>query len=175
MPASVWSNAPSPSTPGLRLSGWRSAGIRTKIGSPDLAIEHLEAPIRLDPVGPDRPLQMLYLAVARFEQGRFADAVPPLREFAQSTAILRTGLSGRELRPFGTNERGSRGAGSIPRHERPVPRPLCPRSDGRSQPREAVHGRHRPGRRGPSIGEWGRIVSDIFISYAARRRSRRRG
>jgi len=71
--------------PGSAFVWLASAGIRTKIGSPDLAIEHLEAPIRLDPVGPDRPLQMLYLAVARFEQGRFADAVPPLREFAQST------------------------------------------------------------------------------------------
>jgi tetratricopeptide (TPR) repeat protein len=49
----------------------------------DLAIEHLESAMRLDPTGPSRAARILYMAMARFYQRRFSDAVTLLKERIQ--------------------------------------------------------------------------------------------
>ncbi len=65
---------------------WQSSGlVRTRVGDTDLAIEHFETAMRLDPMGPNRPRQLLLMGVARFQQGRFSDVVAIMKEAVQQT------------------------------------------------------------------------------------------
>ena len=71
--------------PGSSLA-WRISGdMRLRAGETDLAIEHLEKSMRLDPMGPDRPIQLVYMAVARFRKGQLSDAAALSKEFVQQT------------------------------------------------------------------------------------------
>jgi adenylate cyclase len=53
-----------------------------RAGNADLAAEHIEASMRLDPFSPSRPVQLGMLGTALFFQGRGAQAVAALREAA---------------------------------------------------------------------------------------------
>jgi adenylate cyclase len=61
--------------PGSAAAWLYSAAIRLRIGQVDLAVEHLEKSMRLDPIGPNRASQLSNMARARFQQGRFAESV----------------------------------------------------------------------------------------------------
>jgi adenylate cyclase len=69
--------------PGSALARLAGGMARMRIGQVDLAAAHLEAAIRLDPLGPDRPAYTAILAQVRFYQRRFAEAVVLEREAAQ--------------------------------------------------------------------------------------------
>ena len=69
--------------PGSAAAWFSSAGLRLASGDPNLAIEHVETSMRLDPLGPDRLLQLSTLGNARFAQQRFGDALICFKEFAQ--------------------------------------------------------------------------------------------
>jgi tetratricopeptide (TPR) repeat protein len=73
--------------PGSALARLSGGVARVRIGQIDLAAEHLEAAIRLDPLGPDRPMYTAILGLARFYQRRFAEAVALEREVAQQSEI----------------------------------------------------------------------------------------
>ncbi len=62
-----------------------SGALRVRAGDADLASEHLECSIRLDPIGATRPTRMGLLAQARYFQGRYAEAVALSKEFVQQT------------------------------------------------------------------------------------------
>jgi adenylate cyclase len=63
---------------------WHASGsVRLLTGELDLAIEHLETSIRLNPVGPDRSGAMLFMAMARFQQHRFDNAIALANELFQ--------------------------------------------------------------------------------------------
>ena len=65
---------------------WRISGIlRLRLGETDLAVEHLETALRLNPTGRTRPAQVGWLGQARFQQGRFGEAAPLLQELVQQT------------------------------------------------------------------------------------------
>lgn len=66
--------------PGSANVWFNSGAVRLMARDPDLAIEHLEIAKRLDPTGPSRAARMLYMAIARFYQRRFGDAVALLKE-----------------------------------------------------------------------------------------------
>ena len=73
---------------------WLFSGfIRLRSGKPDLAAEHIEMAMRLDPMNPSRSIMVGALGQARFQQGRFEDAAPLLREAAhESDTPLRQAL-----------------------------------------------------------------------------------
>jgi adenylate cyclase len=71
--------------PGAAVVWLNSGGVRVQIGDVDRGVEHLEAAIRLDPMGPNRPMQMGFLGIARFLQQRFDEAIPLLKELAANT------------------------------------------------------------------------------------------
>jgi adenylate cyclase len=52
-----------------------SGSVQLKNGQPDLAAEHLETAMRLDPISSMNAFARMYLASARFQQGRFDDAL----------------------------------------------------------------------------------------------------
>jgi tetratricopeptide (TPR) repeat protein len=57
-------------------SAWFNSGIvRVMSNDLSLGIEQLETAARLDPIGPDRPGRMLFIAMAYFQQRRFDDAI----------------------------------------------------------------------------------------------------
>jgi TolB-like protein len=63
---------------------WVASGlVRTRAGETDLAVEHIETAMRLDPAGPNRSRQLLLLGVARFQQGRYSEVVALMREATQ--------------------------------------------------------------------------------------------
>jgi adenylate cyclase len=65
-------------------SVWMVSGsLRVLAGDLDLAVEHAETSLRLDPMGPDRAAQMLNLGNARFFQHRFGEAASHFRELLQ--------------------------------------------------------------------------------------------
>ena len=65
-------------------SAWLLSGIvRVRAGETDAAIENLRTALRLDPLGPMQPHTMGFIGRALFQQGRFSEAVPLLKEFAQ--------------------------------------------------------------------------------------------
>jgi predicted Zn-dependent protease len=51
-----------------------SGSLRLKCGQPDLAAEHLETAMRLDPISIENSFMRMYLASARFQQERFDEA-----------------------------------------------------------------------------------------------------
>ena len=69
--------------PGSANVWFNSGAVRLWAGDPGVAIEHLETATRLDPTGPSRPARMLYIAMARFFQRRFGEAVALLKERVQ--------------------------------------------------------------------------------------------
>jgi len=69
--------------PGSSIAWLLSGNMRARCGDADLAIEHLETAVRLDPMGPNRPSQNLFMGAARFGQGRFVEAVARLRDYLQ--------------------------------------------------------------------------------------------
>lgn len=69
--------------PGSPIVWFMSGIMRVRIGENDLAIEHLERSMRLDPLGPDLPNLVGFLAWARFQQGRHDEAIALGREFVR--------------------------------------------------------------------------------------------
>jgi adenylate cyclase len=59
-----------------------SASLRLKCGKPDLAAEHLETAMRLDPISNLNSFMRMYLASARFQQERFDEALALFRTTA---------------------------------------------------------------------------------------------
>ena len=57
-----------------RVLYW-SGRLRLVSGDAELAVEHIEASLRLDPVGPMREVQIFGLGLARFAQARFDEAI----------------------------------------------------------------------------------------------------
>ncbi len=56
--------------------GWLISGsVRLRCGEPDLAAEHLETAMRLDPISSQNAFVRMYLASARFQQKRFEEAL----------------------------------------------------------------------------------------------------
>jgi len=63
---------------------WQSSGIaRLQTDDIDQAVEHLQTAIRLDPIGAARSPTRWGMAMARFQQGRFAEAIVLARELLQ--------------------------------------------------------------------------------------------
>ena len=60
-----------------------SGAVRLIAGVIEPAIEHLERSIRLDPMGPDSPRAASWVAMARFQQRRFVEAVALSKECLQ--------------------------------------------------------------------------------------------
>jgi len=52
-----------------------SGSVRLRNGEPDLAAEHLETALRLDPISPMGGYARMYLALCRFQQRRFEEAI----------------------------------------------------------------------------------------------------
>ena len=71
--------------PGCAQALIASGGLRVARGEADLAIDHLERSMRLDPMGPDRTSQLVTLGSALFSQRRFKEALPRFREAVQRT------------------------------------------------------------------------------------------
>jgi adenylate cyclase len=69
--------------PGAAHAWFSSGAVRILTGELDLAVDHLERSIRLNPVGPDRNSALLFLAMARFQQRRFDEAASLARELSQ--------------------------------------------------------------------------------------------
>jgi TolB-like protein len=69
--------------PGAAAVWYASGSVRLLTDELDLAVEHLETSIRLNPMGPDRSGAMLFMAMARFQQHRFDDAVALANELFQ--------------------------------------------------------------------------------------------
>ena len=66
--------------PGSSLAWHLSGVVQLRIGRLDLAIDHTERAMRLDPMSPERPLEIGFIGEARFQQGRFSEAIGLLRE-----------------------------------------------------------------------------------------------
>ena len=60
--------------PGSAHAWYASGAAHIPAGRLDTAVEHLETSLRLNPVGPDRMGGVLFLAMAKFQQRRFAEA-----------------------------------------------------------------------------------------------------
>ena len=69
--------------PGAAAAWYASGAVRILAGQLELAVEHLETSMRLNPIGPERVGGMLFLAMARFQQRRFADAIVLANELYQ--------------------------------------------------------------------------------------------
>jgi adenylate cyclase len=67
--------------PGSPIVWFMSGIIRLRVGETEPAVVHLEKAMRLDPLGPDLPNQVGFMALARFQQKRFEEAVTLAREF----------------------------------------------------------------------------------------------
>jgi adenylate cyclase len=65
-------------------SAWLMSGmVRARAGETDAAIENFRTALRLDPLGAQQPRTIGLIGRALFQQGRFSEAVPLLKEFAQ--------------------------------------------------------------------------------------------
>jgi adenylate cyclase len=60
--------------PGAAIAWSASGAVRILAGDLDLAIEHLDRSLRLNPIGPGRASGMLFKAMALFQQRRFEEA-----------------------------------------------------------------------------------------------------
>jgi TolB-like protein len=69
--------------PGCSAVWFMSGLVRLRVGNTDLAIAHLETAMRLDPIGPDLPNQIGFMAWARFQQRRFRESVTLAKEFVR--------------------------------------------------------------------------------------------
>ena len=89
-------------------AAWAASGIiLVSAGTTDRGIEHIQTSIRLDPIGPNRMNQMVFMAIARFQQGRFGDAVAFAKECLQTAVELPAAYAVHRLRS---------GTPGIPRH-----------------------------------------------------------
>ena len=61
--------------PGLTFAWLISGSVRLRNGEPDLAATHLEMALRLDPISPMGGFARMYLAICRFQQRRFQEAL----------------------------------------------------------------------------------------------------
>lgn len=66
--------------PGDAASWYESGRLRVAMGEPDLAVEHLQTAMRLDPLSAARFEMLAEFGAARLLQGRFDDAVRLLRQ-----------------------------------------------------------------------------------------------
>jgi len=66
---------------GSSLAWMLSGFVRLRAGQTDLGIEHVETASRLDPMGPNQAARTLFMALARFEQHRFIEAVALLKDY----------------------------------------------------------------------------------------------
>jgi adenylate cyclase len=64
-----------------------SGSLRLKCGEPDLAAEHLESAMRLDPISAMNGFMRMYLASARFQQARFDEALALFRTTASRLPV----------------------------------------------------------------------------------------
>jgi predicted Zn-dependent protease len=64
-----------------------SGSLRLKCGEPDLAAEHLETAMRLDPISTQNGFVRMYLASARFQQERFDEALALFRTTAMRLPV----------------------------------------------------------------------------------------
>jgi len=63
---------------------WMYGGlVHLRAGESDLAVEHLETSMRLEPMGPNRTIQLSLLGIARFQQRRFAETISLMKESVQ--------------------------------------------------------------------------------------------
>jgi len=69
--------------PGSSLAWMMSAWLRAAAGEAETAVEHMETSMRLNPSSSDRGHQLSGIALARFDQRRFDDAVRLLTEAIQ--------------------------------------------------------------------------------------------
>jgi TolB-like protein len=69
--------------PGCAAVWFMSGLVKVRIGDTDVAADHLERAMRLDPIGPDLPNQIGLLSWARFQQRRFEEAVTLGKEFVR--------------------------------------------------------------------------------------------
>jgi tetratricopeptide (TPR) repeat protein len=69
--------------PGSAVAWLLSGFVRLRAGEVDLGIKHVQTASRLDPMGPNQAPQSLFMAMARFEQRRFVEAVALLRDYHQ--------------------------------------------------------------------------------------------
>ncbi len=71
--------------PGCSFAWLIRGVVQLRAGRPDPAIEAVETSMRLDPIGPFQHVQRLQMAIGRFEQGRFKEAIA----FAQGAIHIR--------------------------------------------------------------------------------------
>jgi adenylate cyclase len=71
--------------PGSATAWLASSQVRLRTGLADLAAEHIETAIRLDPLGPDRPAYTMLLGAARFCQKRFGEAAALEKQAGQQS------------------------------------------------------------------------------------------
>jgi predicted Zn-dependent protease len=71
--------------PGAASAWFSSGAVRILAGQLDLAVEHLQTAMRLNPVGPEHYGSVLFLTMARFQQRRFEDAVALAAELYRHT------------------------------------------------------------------------------------------
>ncbi len=69
--------------PGSSYVWLTSADLRFRAGQADKGVEHIEASMRLEPLGPNRAIQLGLLAAGRFGQGRYADCLAVSRQALQ--------------------------------------------------------------------------------------------
>lgn len=69
--------------PGSGVVWFNSGVVRVAAGDVAIGIEHLETASRLDPIGPDRPGRMLFVAMARFQQRNYTEAAAIATELFQ--------------------------------------------------------------------------------------------
>jgi TolB-like protein len=73
--------------PGSSVAWFVSSSMRLRTGETELAIEHIENAMRLDPMGPNRAAQIAFIGMARFKQARFTEALALLKDAAQQTDL----------------------------------------------------------------------------------------
>jgi adenylate cyclase len=66
--------------PGSSRAWMYSALVCLRTGQTELAVEHIETSQRLEPMGPNRPIQNGVLGMAKFAQGRFSETVLLMKE-----------------------------------------------------------------------------------------------
>ena len=66
--------------PGSSRAWMYSGLVRLRAGAVELAVEHIETSRRLEPAGPNRPVQDVLLGIAKFAQARFAETVALMKE-----------------------------------------------------------------------------------------------
>jgi adenylate cyclase len=66
--------------PGSSRAWMYSGLVRLRAGEIELAVEQIEMSRRLEPAGPNRPVQTVLLGVAKFAQGHFSETIALMKE-----------------------------------------------------------------------------------------------